>query len=102
MIIRIVKMEFEEAHIDDFLSIFAESKSRIRAFTGCSHLQLLQDESDTRVFFTYSHWDSTNSLNAYRQSGLFQSVWGNTKKLFRKAPEAWSVSDRTGALVNSH
>lgn len=95
MIIRIVKMEFEEKFIDEFLGIFANSRDLIRAFAGCTHLQLLQDDTNACVFFTYSHWNSTNDLNAYRDSPLFQSVWANTKKLFRAPPQAWSLTDQT-------
>jgi heme-degrading monooxygenase HmoA len=100
MIIRIVKMEFEETNIPGFLEIFATSKVQIRSFPGCTHLQLLQDESDSCVFFTYSHWGGEDDLKSYRNSDLFQTVWGNTKKLFRAAPEAWSLSDRTEVTFN--
>jgi heme-degrading monooxygenase HmoA len=98
MIIRVVKMEFEDSHIPEFLEIFAGSRSRIRSFPGCSHLQLLQDKSDSRTFFTYSHWESEDNLMAYRNSELFRSVWADTRKLFRAAPQAWSLVDQTGAV----
>jgi quinol monooxygenase YgiN len=98
MIIRIVKMEFEEARVADFLNIFADSRDKIKSFSGCQHLQLFQDEADSCVFFTYSHWDSAADLNAYRNSELFKMVWGDTKKLFRSNPQAWSLSDRTGPI----
>ena len=95
MIIRIVKMEFKEGRIPDFLKIFAASKDRIRSFPGCQHLELLQDEADACIFFTYSHWDGKDVLDTYRNSEVFQSVWGDTKKLFRTTPQAWSLSDQT-------
>jgi heme-degrading monooxygenase HmoA len=91
-------MEFEENHISDFLNIFASSKDQIRSFPGCIHLQLLQDESDPCVFFTYSHWRGEDDLKTYRYSDLFKSVWGDTRKLFRTAPRAWSLSDRTAVV----
>ncbi len=94
-IIRVVKMEFDESRVGDFLNIFAASKDRIKSFSGCTHLQLLRDESDPAVFFTYSHWDSNDDLENYRRSDLFKSVWGNTKKLFRSRPQAWSLIDQT-------
>ena len=99
MIIRIVKMEFEEHLVAEFLQIFAASREKIRAFPGCTHLQLLQGEADHRVFFTYSHWDGEVELEAYRNSDLFRSVWRNTRKLFRKAPRAWSLTDQTEVIV---
>lgn len=95
MIIRIVKMEFEEKRIPVFLDIFSSSRDRIRSFPGCEHLQLLQDETDFCVFFTYSHWNREDDLVSYRNSELFKAVWGDTKKLFRAAPQAWSLSDQT-------
>ena len=95
MIIRIVKMEFEPAAVDDFLEIFASSRDLIRSFEGCNHLQLLQDENDSSIFFTYSHWDTHEHLDAYRLSPLFETVWANTKRLFRAPAQAWSTVDRT-------
>ena len=95
MIIRIVKMEFEAESIADFLGIFASSREKIRSFPGCVHLKLLQGEADPGVFFTYSHWETESDLDAYRNSDLFRSVWRNTRKLFRAAPCAWSLNDRT-------
>ena len=95
MIIRIVKMEFEEELIRDFLEIFTASRKKIRSFPGCTHLQLLQDEADSRVFFTYSHWDTEDHLNTYRNSELFRTVWRNTRKLFHATPKAWSLTDQT-------
>jgi autoinducer 2-degrading protein len=95
MIIRIVQMEFEEELVPDFLNIFAASQKRIRSFPGCTHLQLLQGEADPCVFFTYSHWRGEEDLNSYRNSDLFRGVWRNTRKLFRVAPKAWSLTDQT-------
>ena len=95
MIIRIVKMEFQESKVPDFLQNFSDSVDRIKSFSGCSHVKLLQDESDPCVFFTYSHWDSEDHLNAYRNSDFFRTVWSRTRKLFRSAPQAWSLKDQT-------
>jgi heme-degrading monooxygenase HmoA len=88
-------MEFEEKRIPAFLDIFSNSRDRIRGFPGCEHLQLLQDETDFCVFFTYSHWSREGDLVSYRNSELFKTVWSETKKLFRAAPQAWSLSDQT-------
>ena len=92
-------MEFEEHLVEDFLKIFAASRDKIRSFPGCTHLQLLQGEGDRCVFFTYSHWDAEDHLEAYRNSELFRTVWRNTRKLFRAAPNAWSLTDRTEVTV---
>lgn len=98
MIIRIVQMQFEQELVPDFLEIFKASREKIRSFPGCTHLQLLQDEADPRIFFTYSHWNAEEDLNTYRNSELFRTVWRNTRKLFRAAPKAWSLTDRTGVV----
>ena len=95
MIIRSVKMEFEEQQISEFLRLFALSREKIRAFPGCTHLQLLQGEADPCVFFTYSHWLGEDQLETYRNSDLFRGVWRSTRKLFRAAPKAWSLTDQT-------
>ncbi|NNC82385.1 MAG: antibiotic biosynthesis monooxygenase [Flavobacteriales bacterium] len=91
MIRRIVKMTFREEHIEDFERLFAEHKDHIRSFNGCLHLELWQDRSDSRIFFTYSHWQTEVHLEAYRHSALFKQVWARTKVLFDERPEAWSV-----------
>lgn len=88
---RIVKLEFEEAKVPEFLSDFEEVKHKIRAFPGCERLELLQDKSDKGVFFTYSTWESEEALEAYKNSVLFGEVWPKTKALFRDKPMAWSV-----------
>lgn len=91
MIIRIVKMTFDPKKVTDFLEIFHSSKQHIRNFKGCSHLQLLKDIHSPAVFFTYSHWQSENDLNNYRNSELFKEVWDQTKILFSAKAEAWSM-----------
>ncbi len=94
MIIRIVKMTFQEDKVSEFLSVFNESKELIRNMPGCSHLELLNDINSPNVFFTYSYWNSEHDLNAYRDSELFSKVWSNTKILFEAKPEAWSVEQK--------
>ncbi len=101
MIIRIVKMEFVEGRIPDFLNIFAASRDKIRSFPGCAHLRLLQAEADSCMFFTYSHWNREEDLEAYRNSDLFKAVWSDTKKLFRAPATAWSLTDQTEVITRS-
>ena len=91
MITRIVKMTFVPERINEFLEVFNANKERIAGFEGCSHLKLLQCVDDKSIFFTYSHWDSVESLNKYRDSDLFINVWNQTKILFAAKAEAWSV-----------
>lgn len=91
MIIRIVRMTFQENRIKDFLAVFNESKNQIRNFEGCLHLELWNQTDEPNVFFTYSHWEEESDLENYRRSDLFNSVWSKTKILFANKPQAWSV-----------
>lgn len=91
MIVRIVKMTFRSEEIGRFQELFVGWKPRIRSFPGCRHLELLHDVDDPRIFFTYSHWDGPENLEAYRVSDVFASVWPVVKGLFAAPAEAWSV-----------
>lgn len=83
-------MTFKEDKVDDFLTVFNESKNKIRSFPGCQHLELLKDYSQPNIFSTYSIWEDDDALNAYRHSELFEGVWANTKALFSDKPMAFS------------
>ena len=91
MLIRIVRMTFEESKVGDFLEIFESTKNNIRQFSGCSKLELLKDFNASNVFYTYSYWEDEASLDEYRHSELFKEVWGETKKLFSDKPLAFSA-----------
>ncbi len=90
MIIRIVKLNFHEENIDAFLENFNSIENKIRNSDGNRFLQLLQDKNDRCTFFTYSHWETEQDLENYRNSAFFDEVWRFTKKLFNKKAEAWS------------
>ncbi|UKM63739.1 antibiotic biosynthesis monooxygenase [Flavobacteriaceae bacterium GSB9] len=91
MLVRIVKMGFYKQNIEVFLDNFHKTKNEIRAFEGCSFLELYRDHNNPSVFFTYSYWESEEALENYRKSELFKRVWGKIKPLFSIRPEAWSV-----------
>lgn len=91
MIKRIVKMTFEPAMLDDFFEAFKTVHPKIEAFPGCNGVKLMQQEGQTNVLFTISHWDSNEDLQAYRNSDLFKTVWLKTKPKFIAKPEAWSL-----------
>jgi heme oxygenase (mycobilin-producing) len=91
MLIRIVRMKFTEAGVAEFLDIFNRNKIAIRNFTGCSHLELLKDADDPFTYTTLSHWNDEQSLEAYRQSALFASVWDTVKTLFAERTQAFSL-----------
>ena len=94
MFVRIVKMSFHEKHIEDFLSMFEEKKTLIRASEGCNLLELYQDKTNPEIFFTYSYWEKEENLENYRNSELFKSVWAKTKIFFNDKPLAWSVDKK--------
>jgi heme-degrading monooxygenase HmoA len=92
MITRIVKMNFRSEEVENFLTIFHQSKDKIRHMPGCKHLELWNSQSDASIYYTYSIWDSEDDLNNYRDSELFQSVWPATKALFASKAEASSLN----------
>ena len=91
MIIRVVRMHFTEAGVQEFLEIFNANKIAIRNFPGCTHLELLKDAEDDSVYTTLSHWKDEQSLETYRESELFASVWGRVKTLFAERTQAFSL-----------
>jgi len=91
MIQRIVRMSFHPEKSATFNTIFNQSKSAIRSFPGCQHLELWQQENQASVFFTFSKWNSAADLENYRQSELFKTTWSATKVLFIEKPFAYSV-----------
>lgn len=92
MIIRVVKLTFRNNETDNFTKLFDEVKTGIIAFEGCQLLHLLQDVNRPNIFFTYSYWDSEDSLEQYRNSDFFKTTWSKTKTLFDKKAEAWTVN----------
>lgn len=95
MLKRLVKMQFQEDKVDDFIQVFAETKQRIRNFPGCQHLELWRTDN---VFFTYSIWESEEALNHYRYSELFKTTWARTKVLFAAKAETWSFFVEDGKV----
>ena len=93
MIKRIVKMSFQSGKVDEFREIFGANWKAIRNFEGCTHVELLQDQNDPTIFFTYSLWQSEEHVNNYRNSELFKRVWTATRALFREKAQAWSVAE---------
>lgn len=86
-------MSFHPEKIEDFKLIFKNNWQFIKGFEGCSHVELLQDENNPSVFFTYSLWQNEAAVNHYRDSELFAKVWSATKILFNDKPQAWTVKE---------
>jgi quinol monooxygenase YgiN len=91
MITRIVKMTFRPDAADDFIGIFNATQSRIAAFEGCNSVKVFRDATKQNVFFTISEWESEEVLENYRESELFEQVWGKAKNYFDAKPEAWTL-----------
>lgn len=92
MIKRIVKMTFRPEAVEQFRSeVFEPSKTAIRAFPGCQHMELGQNTAQPNILFTLSIWDDAAALEAYRQSELFKNTWAKSKALFAEKAEAWSL-----------
>ncbi len=97
MLIRIVRMHFTEAGVEEFLEIFSAHRKMIATFPGCTHLELLRDHDDRNCFTTLSHWNGPSDLEAYRKSELFSKVWGQVKTLFSERSQAFSLERMTEA-----
>ncbi len=91
MITRIVKMTFIPEKVEDFLKVFNESKDYIRSYPGCIQMQLLKDIQQNNIYYTYSHWESEEALNHYRNSSRFREIWMKTKVNFQEKAEATSL-----------
>lgn len=91
MLIRIVRMQFNENNVEDFIKMFNKTYPRIRNFNGCRFLELYQDEKNTNYYYTISKWDNAESLEEYRKSELFRDTWAITKSYFSGPPYAYSI-----------
>ena len=84
-------MTFRPEAEKSFLETFFRFEDAIRSQPGCTHLELLKAK-DECVYFTYSHWNREEDLEAYRHSETFKTVWPLTKKHFAARPEAHTVT----------
>ena len=91
MLIRIVRMEFQQDKVEDFLALFETVENKIATFPGCTHLQLCRDAKLTHVYYTFSRWESEERLDEYRNSPLFEGTWEKTKAMFAGKPLAYSL-----------
>jgi quinol monooxygenase YgiN len=92
MLIRIVKMEFQQSKVNTFLKLFNLTRNKIANFDGCLGVELLNDVNAPNIYFTYSTWKTEQDLENYRNSELFKETWSKTKALFCNKPEAWSLT----------
>ena len=50
MLVRIVKMSFQNDKTEEFLANFEANKTKIRHFEGCQFLELYRDQNNTNIF----------------------------------------------------
>ncbi len=84
-------MQFKPQFIQAFIDMYEERNTKIANQPGCLSLTLLQDIDDPSIFFTYSHWSSTDYLEQYRHSALFEETWRLTKQMFAQPAQAWTT-----------
>lgn len=92
MVTRIVKLEFEENRVKEFLAFFDTISHIVNNFPGCYGMKLYQDVNQPNIIMTYSHWQSEEDLNNYRNSEQFGMIWPKIKPWFSGRPQAWTVS----------
>jgi quinol monooxygenase YgiN len=91
MILRIVKLHFTEKGLETFEISINEYVDAIKSQDGCKELMIYKDVMCQHTILTYSKWDSIEHLNNYRKSETFGKIWPETKKLFSKKPEVYSL-----------
>lgn len=91
MIHRVVKMSFQPEKVEEFLKWFNQYKEKIKNFEGCTHLELWRDVEYPNIFYTFSIWKDESYIEKYRNSEVFNEVWGFTKQLFNDKPMAFSA-----------
>jgi quinol monooxygenase YgiN len=89
---RVVKLTLQPQHIEDFRKIFAGHKHDIAQFEGCMELNAYQDNKQPQIFFTISRWQSEQSLDNYRYSDFFKTLWSVVKPMFAAKAEAHSMT----------
>jgi len=91
MLIRIVKLTFQENKINEFLKFFDGIKEQVNSFPGCQGMKLIQGIENPCIIMTYSHWNGQEDLENYRTSETFGKIWPTIKPWFSEKPEAWSM-----------
>jgi quinol monooxygenase YgiN len=90
MLVRIVQLHIQEAHIEHFLKLYAAHQQMISTNEGCISLNLLQQDGHPDQVATLSHWKSEHYLNQYRNSAFFKTLWTQVKPLFASPAKAFS------------
>ncbi len=90
MIVRIVRMTFQKDQLEAFEALFVGHRDAIAQQPGCLGVEWVTDPEAPCMRGTLSRWESTDHLDAYRQSALFGTIWPTTKAMFSEAPQVWT------------
>lgn len=93
MVLRLVRMRFQPDQVETFLRLYAANAAAIAGQPGCLGVQLVRQMDDPAAFATWSRWESTAALDAYRTGPFFVQFWPQVKALFRSPPEAVSFEE---------
>jgi quinol monooxygenase YgiN len=90
MLTRLVRMYIQPERVEDFVLFYEQIRPQIARQPGCVSVQLLRQADDPSAFATWSIWESSAALDAYRSSEVFRSFWPQVKRWFRQPAEAVS------------
>jgi quinol monooxygenase YgiN len=91
MIVRVVKLQFDERTHEEAQRHLLGIVPTVRQWPGCTHLEVLFDENRIGRILTYSHWESVEALNEYRNSMVFRKFWAGVKPHLAKPTEAYTM-----------
>ncbi|MBI2257581.1 MAG: antibiotic biosynthesis monooxygenase [Flavobacteriia bacterium] len=100
MITRVVKINFKEDKINDFLQHFETIKWMVASQENCHGMKLYQDKNQENIVFTYSIWSDENALENYRKSIFFNDLWSTIKPWFKEKAEAWTLNEHFNGFNN--
>lgn len=93
MVTRLVRMRFRPDAVEEFLTLYRIVNPVIRGQPGCLSVQLVREIDDPASFATWSVWENTAALDAYRRSVFFREFWPQVRALFREPAEAVSFEE---------
>ncbi len=93
MIIRVVQMHFQREVVAQIEARLLAQAPKVRDFPGCLYLALHRDAESPETFYSISHWESLEALEAYRQSSLFRDFWAELKVYFAHPARAFTLKE---------
>lgn len=84
-------MHVTKSNRSEFLQVVNPHIKKMERTPGCLELRLFIDSTDPDCFVTQSRWENEESLENYRNSDLFRSVWAKVKPFFSDRAEAFTL-----------